>query len=953
MRFFSFLFCLLSTIVKAQELSVFSRTLDIEKGAPTEQFYDIAKHPNQSILLASDRGIFTFNGIRFKKIPFKNHRSNSSTNILIASDGAIWCRNFSEQIFRGNELILNELNQLTKLISGENIVGIHEVEKTIYIVTNYGVYQSDLKGKHAKRLQKIVNIETSFVWKNKLFVSNVNGQLFEVNGYKNYVLATAPCPQGRFVVWRNRVYLFSRNTLNKEVYQLQGNRFRVFTTIPIPMSFSVLNTVSDTEFFGAATSQGLVLIDENGLVKWIEQGKAISDLTRDAENNFWLSSLNNGLIFIPDLSAQFLLKNDPTTTFNNLTHDQHSNLYISTNRGTVIQLNLKNLNSKIWKTNSEQNLEFVQFDSKFEKLYVSNGCFDVKKNQFSPFYFGKDISFDKEGRLFFALHSLAGFQSPYTEAKLVDKVAVNQLDLPQKGNFYSIRNQRTRTLLFSNNFGLIVGYADELINYSKTGIKNWRDEKGNAVFATDIVENSAGIWVSTTQNGVFLFDKKGKVRHHWKVNSDLSGEICKKLYSTQNKVYVVNEKGIDCIDKQHWKINYLTADLGIQNLVFNDLLISESKVYALTNKGLICFPLQSNFRKKNEQSLVLKEWLINGKSHRKSAITLRYNENSISFLWHATVFSKAGSEALEYRLYPKMKEWKKVALTTESIDFFDLQPGDYRFELRFKNFPSRSINQQFTIQKPFWFSWWFFVLLFISGFGLIYWIVRYFHYRFRKQQLFKERLVISQLTALRSQMNPHFLYNVLNSLQGLIYSKKLNEAGEYVSKFSDHLRRVLDYSSKQEISVKEEIEGLKLYLDLEKLRFGDDFKFEINKSLEVSDLLQIPSMIVQPFAENAVKHGLLNKHGEKIIQIKFVKSENNCLKISVIDNGIGRKAAEIINSKRKDKPSSFALSAIEGRINLLSQYYVSPIVFQYEDLLSSGKVEGTSVILIIPPKKDE
>ena len=167
------------------------------------------------------------------------------------------------------------------------------------------------------------------------------------------------------------------------------------------------------------------------------------------------------------------------------------------------------------------------------------------------------------------------------------------------------------------------------------------------------------------------------------------------------------------------------------------------------------------------------------------------------------------------------------------------------------------------------------------------------------------------------------------------------------------MRRVLDFSAKQEITLQQEIEGLQLYLELEKLRFGDDFRFEILKKNSIDETTMIPTMIIQPFVENAVKHGLLNKHGEKVVKIQFELSETKALKIEIIDNGIGRKAAGLINSKRKDKPNSFALSAIEGRIKLLSNYYKNPIVFSAEDILHESIVAGTKITLLIPPKKDE
>lgn len=946
-----FLIAFISNVFLAQTSPIFSRIIDSEKGAPSEQFYDLALHPDNSLLLASDKGLYKFNGVTYKKIPFKNHRSNSLTDIIIASDGAIWCRNFSEQVFRGDENKMVELKRLTDLISGENCVGIHQLKNQVFLVTNFGIYSSSLTGKESVRILKYDYIETAFIWNNELFVADIKGNLMCLKNNHLQKIAIAPFERGRYVVWKNQVFIFSREQSKNQVFRLENGQFKLFTTLLIFEPFLVLNTIASTDFFGVATTQGLVLIRANGKTEWIEKGRRVTDLCRDKENNYWLSSLDNGLILIPDFSIRYVLKNENGETFNNITIGKNNQLFISTNRGSIIQYNYKTGNKSKISTFVEQNLEFIQFDSINNKLYFSSGSYDLMKHQFTPFYFGKDISFDGNNRIYIALHSLAGFLSNSAESNLFSSVPVSKI-LLQNAILNTIRKQRTRTIQYLKNESLLIGFADQLIHYSKNGIKNWLDENKKPIYATDIIENEAGIWVSTTQNGIFLFRYSGEIVKHWKVNDGITGEICKKLFLYKKNIYVVHDKGVDIIYEKTKKAHNITADFGIQYLIFNDLAVVDNSIFFLTNKGLLRVPLKLKFEK-DQQTLSLANWIVNGKKRSLTHSNLSNRQNAISFNWNLTVFKKANSESLEYRLLPKMTKWNSLNTQSNSIDFFDLQAGSYRFELRFKTNPTIKIQHSFVIDNPFWLTWWFLSLAIILFFTSFYFIFQFAQNRFRKQQLFKERLVFSQLTALRSQMNPHFLYNVLNSLQGLIYSKKINEAGDYVSKFSDHLRRVLDFSSKQEISLKQEIEGLQLYLELEKLRFGDDFSFEILKKNTIDDSILIPTMIIQPFVENAVKHGLMNKQGEKIVKILFELSEANTLKIEIIDNGIGRKAAETINSKRKDKPSSFALSAIEGRINLLSNYYKSPIVFTASDVLHESIVAGTKITLLIPPKKDE
>ncbi|MGB0367960.1 MAG: tetratricopeptide repeat-containing sensor histidine kinase, partial [Flavobacteriales bacterium] len=162
----------------------------------------------------------------------------------------------------------------------------------------------------------------------------------------------------------------------------------------------------------------------------------------------------------------------------------------------------------------------------------------------------------------------------------------------------------------------------------------------------------------------------------------------------------------------------------------------------------------------------------------------------------------------------------------------------------------------------------------------------------------KNELIASNLKALQSQMNPHFIFNALNSVQDLVLLKDVRSSNKYLGKFSDLIRKILLSSQKQYISLHEEIETLQLYLDLEKLRFGDGFTPEIKHQLPETVLneQQVPAMFIQPFAENAMKHGLFHKKGDKHLTIAF-ESKANKLVCTITDNGIGLKAAATIKAR--------------------------------------------------------
>ncbi|PQJ72012.1 sensor histidine kinase [Polaribacter butkevichii] len=209
----------------------------------------------------------------------------------------------------------------------------------------------------------------------------------------------------------------------------------------------------------------------------------------------------------------------------------------------------------------------------------------------------------------------------------------------------------------------------------------------------------------------------------------------------------------------------------------------------------------------------------------------------------------------------------------------------------------------------------------------------------------KSELAHLQLKSLKAQMNPHFMFNAMNSIQSLVLKGDKHEAYNYLTKFASLIRENLNMSEKSFIEFDEELSLLKKYLELEKLRFREDFEYIIIGENSIEDI-KIPSMIIQPFIENALKHGLLHKtEGIKKVKIEF--SLNTVFKCIITDNGVGIKVSEEINKKNHNKEVSFSTKAIKERLALLKTYYNSDIGFEYENI-----TEGTKVILKIPYSKE-
>lgn len=212
----------------------------------------------------------------------------------------------------------------------------------------------------------------------------------------------------------------------------------------------------------------------------------------------------------------------------------------------------------------------------------------------------------------------------------------------------------------------------------------------------------------------------------------------------------------------------------------------------------------------------------------------------------------------------------------------------------------------------------------------------------------RNELLVSNLKALQSQMNPHFIFNALNSIQSLVLDGDVESSYRYITRFADLVRKTLNYSQKEWISLSDDISLLEVYLSLEKLRFKEDFEYELVN--EAEDEVTVPPMLVQPFIENALVHGLIHKATDRKLSVRFELKET--LQCVITDNGIGRKAAQEIQARRKNKHRSFAVGATKARFEMLQAQTQQSVGFEIEDLLDErNKACGTRVTLRIPINK--
>ncbi|MBD2703785.1 histidine kinase [Spirosoma sp. BT702] len=338
-----------------------------------------------------------------------------------------------------------------------------------------------------------------------------------------------------------------------------------------------------------------------------------------------------------------------------------------------------------------------------------------------------------------------------------------------------------------------------------------------------------------------------------------------------------------------------------------------------------------------------------------SPIELTYKENFFTLAFSS--LAAPGSAPIEYtyRLTNYDPDWVRSENRTFAT-YTGVKGGHYLFQVRARTQQGNWSSVQslpIYIQPPFWQTGWFQLGLFGTFIGLFIFIARNREKRLMLQQAekseFKERLAATEMKALRSQMNPHFLYNSLNAIRLFVLQNDSDNADKYLVKFSRLMRLILDNSRQEWVTLASELEQLQLYLELEQLRFDHKFEFviETNPDLNKESLL-IPPMIIQPYIENAILHGIAHKTETGTIWVR-VRSTPDHLECVVEDDGIGRRRAAELKSRTPTSHRSVGLQVTAERLQLIGQRNgkqtgVTVIDKENED----HQATGTRVVIELP-----
>lgn len=499
--------------------------------------------------------------------------------------------------------------------------------------------------------------------------------------------------------------------------------------------------------------------------------------------------------------------------------------------------------------------------------------------------------------------------------------------------------------------------TNTLINYTtREGLAN------NTVQAVN-QDNEGNIYFATL-GGLSVLNSKGKIITYNRRNGMRNDRCDGVLRDNKGFMWIGNLNCITRFDPVNKTFTVFEDGIGFSHGGFRMRCAfskEDGEMYWGTDKGLLYFyPEKMSVASLPINPFVHTLQADNTLFHftRTDRVTFSYNTSSFVFSFSSGELTGDKRNQFLYKLEGLDKEWKQPGTTGQAV-YGRLEPGSYTFMVKASRdgitWNEAAYPVELTIKAPWWKRTWFRLLAAAFALGLIGFVYIYFQRR-RKNRLalllLNAKMAETRFLNLRLQMNPHFLFNSLSAIQHLIVSQQTNKAYKYLTVFSNFLRSLLNFAEKNFIPLEEELRLMRMYVELESLRFDDSFSWEITSEdgLTNEEVL-VPSLMVQPFAENAIWHGLLHKDGEKKLKVHFTGSPDDYITCIIEDNGIGREKAALVKSSNINAKmrESKGIAIIEERLKLLQQKTGKPASVQIEDLADAGgKPSGTKVIITIP-----
>jgi ligand-binding sensor domain-containing protein len=846
-----------------------------------------------------------------------------------------------------------------KSIGRFQVVGINETLKKIQITVSFGdVYNleiaSDIKKSKLVKQFKPIPSYSSFVCGDNYMSGGTSHNLFVKNLTTN-LESTYECP----IIWdfakdlQNNIYCASWNVTDPKggLFKYSNKQLTDITQRANIKSTGLWCLYYDKEtkqLWVGSIDKGIYIVDLSQQKKVFEPSFfglkqiEIQCLFNDSNDNKWIGARDNIIILHKNLSF---------TIFDNKLLWKKIDAYLKQSELSPYSIDsyniFKNREGFTCSNIVSDNQGFIWVTTTFGIF-----CFDenYKIRYFNFTDGGGHIIFDEKDQLLYG----AMYSNMYLNPNKFDRLKSKQLSIEDKNIPLDINK-----ILRNGNQVWFGTSSNGLFNYHNNTFYSLNLHKQfSEKHIKDIIINDKGELVIGTNSGLVYICKwtnnKLQILHLYKPRVELYGTSISFIEQSNEYYFIGTNKGINIL-KDHKFIKLINQSEGIKDVQFNDCIKDKNgDLWIATNDGLLFLNVKEFLKKESRQnSIQITNIKVNGinynstnllwDSYSNSELKLDYNQNDIEISYNNYNLLNADKNVYRCKIVGLTNSWSDFD-NSKKIKLRRIQNGRYQVLIAGKNIGTGVIFQTRTlsiiITPPYWKTNWFIILCIIAvliiGFISYKKRIQYIAKQERAKSEIQKRLAETKMEALQSQMNPHFIFNAMNSIQNFIIQNNVDEALMYMAQFSKLIRQTLDNSSQPRISLEKEIHYLKTYIRLENMRFKEavNFKLILPKEIDTYEI-EIPPMLLQPFIENVFVHAFDSHSINPTLELTFLLRDS-LLICEIKDNGKG------ISEQNLNKLNvSKGIKLVKERIGLFQHTNSEPVT------IISFPNQGTTIILNI------
>lgn len=950
-------------------------------GLPSNTVYHVFQDSRGFIWFATNNGVSRFDGQHFENFDIDNGLvDNVVFDIYEDYKGRIWFVPFSCQLcyyvdgrieaYQHNEKIKSRVNSAdgpvkhgfsvdtldNVMISVKRFGMVSISEEGALHVQNEGIYGRASVVADARRGAPLVSSYPKRTEHPKLLCINPLGEEHIYEGPDFFAWAGGVQMHAE-IMGDSVMYV----TVNSILYELRGNTFRTYEH---PSEIIGLYTDNQGLLWVTNFDGGVRAYDPNALTekpRWELFGESqISSVLQDIEGAYWFATLFNGVYYVPELhTRQITSQQGLLSDYVSALHITPQALYVGYSDAFVdrIQPDGTLTHLPLPKGHMNRVLDFVP-DYSSNGLFVLGGgplvridesmcwaCTDEELN-IRAMVICRDGGYWMGGGRYLVHVNAVGMADEWLTA--------------MKSNIWCLAEDCWGNLWCSTNSGLMRydGDATARMGSGNTLLVH----RGYDMF---FHPRDSMLWVATNGAGVLRYDTKREVVRQISRDNGLRSNTVSCMVPTDYGVWLATAQGISLVQadgQNHVEVVSFTRANGIPDNEITTLAVQGDTLVAGTSSGLVMLSIAQLMHPLPMPPIHITDVKVNGTSRydvlQGEVKKLKHRENALSISYVVLSYRNQGNTTYRYRMLGVDTVWNYTDAT--ACMYAALHPGRYTFQVQGIDASGNQYPEiaslEFRIASPFWQRPWFIVLMAAIVSGILFAIYR-IHLRIANRHnelIYNANMYKHQ--SLRQQMNPHFVFNTLASIQLYILNNESLKSQQYLSKFAQLMRKTLDNSEHPVVSLGDELEHLELYLYLESMRLDGKFTYNIS----CPDLMHlkkqlVPTMLMQPFVENSIWHGIMLKDPQEgWVNIDIAKHDGG-VQIRIDDNGVGRKRAQEIRKQKEHTSRGYQIT--QQRIDLLGSMYGRSFRIEIIDKEDEQQQPlGTLVVIDIPtefisPKK--